>query len=113
MSELSSLDNGAHARPDPSRAVESGSRRGAGAGGVERERAAAGPIRRGEDRVDIDAQRLASSSAARGSGAKEQDAMVREDLVRSVRERIEAGAYLTDDKLEAAVERMLRGAERV
>lgn len=47
------------------------------------------------------------SSAARTEVASADDA-VREDLVQRVRAEIEAGTYLTDDKLDVVVDRLHR-----
>ena len=117
MSELSSIDNGMNGmpgRPGPRDVSSSDAARRTPEDARTRDDASArgGPVRRGEDRVEIGAQRPAPADAGRLATAKEQLSMVREDLVRSVRERIESGGYLTDDKLDAAVDRMLSRVER-
>lgn len=116
MSELSSIEGGSTARPGSGEGVAPGVRRAGPETGPVRGREAgeAGPrpIRRGEDRVELDSRRVGSSAAGRTIGPEEHKTMVRDDLIRDVRERIESGGYLTDDKLEAAVERMLRRVQR-
>jgi len=46
------------------------------------------------------------SAAAREQLERDESAPIRAKLVEQVRAEIAAGAYLTDDKLEAAVDRM-------
>ncbi|MBL8764129.1 MAG: flagellar biosynthesis anti-sigma factor FlgM [Phycisphaerae bacterium] len=53
------------------------------------------------------ADRVELSDEARALSQLALDPPIREDLVSRVRSEIEAGTYLTDDKLDAAVNRLL------
>ena len=56
--------------------------------------------RRGADQVEV-------SNLARSMSRANQDPPVRQDLIDRVRAEIEAGSYLTPDRLDAAIETML------
>lgn len=59
------------------------------------------PARRGEDRVEV-------SALAQSLARLKQEPPVRQDLIDRVRAEIEAGAYDTPERLDVAVDRILR-----
>ncbi len=62
------------------------------------------PLRRGTDRVEVSAVAMFMSKLR-------QLPPVRQDLVDQMREQIASGTYDTPEKLDAAIDEMLRDAE--
>jgi hypothetical protein len=67
-----------------------------------------GPVTRDPDRWSVPA---GPDSHVNGDGAR-HDASIRQPLVQRVRREIAAGTYDTPEKLEAALDRLLRRLDR-
>ncbi len=97
MSEVGPIGGGASASGMPRPQIEGAGRPG--------ERAEPRSARRGADRVEV-------SHLARSLSRLNQDEPVRQDLIDRVRAEIEAGRYDTPDKIDAAVDNILRGFDQ-
>lgn len=94
MSEIGPIGGGASASGAPRpRQIDPAERPG--------QQAQPRAARRGEDRVEVSAL---AQSMSRGN----QESPVRQDLIDRVRGEIEAGTYDTPERLDAAIDRILR-----
>lgn len=93
MSEIGAIGGGASASGMPRPLPDSIGRPG--------DRAEPRSARRGDDQVEV-------SSLARQLSRLTSDEPVRQDLIDRVRSEIEAGNYETPDKIDAAVDGLLR-----
>lgn len=112
MSEISSIGRGSFARSEASRgeprSVSTGVERDARAG------AQSTQVRRGRDRVELSSAapgRAAETRTAAGTErlTQKDQPMPRAELIETIRSQISAGTYLSDEKIDAAIDKFLEG----